>query len=343
MTTINDIADLVRILQDDPAWAEALRGVLLSRELLNLPEELANFARMVRENSEIVNRRLEQLEGDVAELKAGQARLEGDVAEIKAGQARLEGDVAELRAGYTRLEGDVAELKAGYVRLEGDVAELKAGQARLEGDVAELKAGYVRLEGDVAELKAGYVRLEGDVSELKVGYARLEGDVAELKDGQAQLQSGMNRMRGEIGNLIGSDFQRKAVVFALRIARRRFGMQKPTLVHQADQIADIPITLLLDEAADDASVDFSDDDTANVERSDAIVAGQDGNGSDTYLLMEASVTVMEDDVAKARERAGLLVKATGVTTEAVVVGAVITEEAARLAQAQRVTFVHFDP
>ena len=259
MTAINDIADLVRILQDDPAWTEAVRGVLLSRELLNLPEELANFARMVRENSEIVNRRLEQLEGDVAELKAGQARLEGDVAELKAGQARL------------------------------------------------------------------------------------EGDVAELKDGQAQLQSGMNRMRGEIGNLVGSDFQRKAAVFALRIARRRFGMQKPTLVHQADQITDIPITLLLDEAADDASVDFSDDDTANVERSDAIVAGQDRNGSDTYLLMEASVTVMEDDVAKARERAGLLVKATGVATEAVVVGAVITEEAARLAQAQRVAFVHFDP
>ena len=34
MTTINDISDLIRILRDDPAWADAVRSVLLSQELL---------------------------------------------------------------------------------------------------------------------------------------------------------------------------------------------------------------------------------------------------------------------------------------------------------------------
>ena len=238
MTTINDIADLVRILQDDPAWAEAVRSVLLSQELLRMPEEFANFARTVRENSETVNWRLDRLESDVADLKAGQARLE---------------------------------------------------------------------------------------------------------EGQAQLLTGMNRMRGEIGNLMGSDFQRRAGIIAVRFARRDFRLQDATVVHQAGQHFSNTLGPVLDKAVDDGSIAFSHEDALDVELTDAIVAGQDQNGNDTYLLMEASVTVMEDDVARARERADLLEKAAGTATQAVVIGAAITEEAARLAQEQRVTFIPFDP
>ena len=37
MTTINTIEDLARILRDQPTWAEALRALLLTQELLDLP------------------------------------------------------------------------------------------------------------------------------------------------------------------------------------------------------------------------------------------------------------------------------------------------------------------
>ena len=146
MTTVNDFVDILRIIREQPEWGDALRSALLSKEVLELPQRLAEFA-------ETFNGRLDRIEGDVTGLK-------GDVAELKTGQARLEGDVSELKS-------DVAELKAGQARLEGDVAELKVGQARLEGDVVELKVGQARLEGDVAELKAGHARLEGAVGNLR--------------------------------------------------------------------------------------------------------------------------------------------------------------------------------
>ena len=60
--TINNIGDLIQILQDQPQWAEALRGVLLSRELLELPEEFAKFVQLTNANFELVNTRLERLE-----------------------------------------------------------------------------------------------------------------------------------------------------------------------------------------------------------------------------------------------------------------------------------------
>ena len=160
MTTVNDIADILRIIREQPEWADALRAALLSKDLLDLPQRLAEFAAAAE-------KRFATLETNVADLKAGQARLE-------AGQSRLEGDVTELKAGQTRLEGDVTELKAGQSRLEADVTELKAGQARLEGDVTELKAGQARLEGDVTELKAGQSRQEGIIGNFRGTYYELK-------------------------------------------------------------------------------------------------------------------------------------------------------------------------
>lgn len=63
MTTINDIGDLVRILREQPEWAEALRGVLLSRELLELPEEFANFVKLTNANFETIYGRLDTIDG----------------------------------------------------------------------------------------------------------------------------------------------------------------------------------------------------------------------------------------------------------------------------------------
>ena len=77
MTTINDIGDLVRILREQPEWAEALRGVLLSRELLELPEKFADFVQLTNANFDIINGRLEQLETDVAEIKTDIRTIDG--------------------------------------------------------------------------------------------------------------------------------------------------------------------------------------------------------------------------------------------------------------------------
>jgi len=76
MTTVNDFTDILRIIREQPEWGDALRSALLSKEVLELPQRLAEF-------SEAANKRFDRLESDVAELKAGQSRLEGDVAELK--------------------------------------------------------------------------------------------------------------------------------------------------------------------------------------------------------------------------------------------------------------------
>ena len=55
MTTINTMEDLIRLLDENPEWLEALRSRLLTRELLEMPQTLARFI-------ETTNRRFEELE-----------------------------------------------------------------------------------------------------------------------------------------------------------------------------------------------------------------------------------------------------------------------------------------
>ena len=108
MTTVNDFTDILRIIREQPEWGDALRSALLSKEVLELPQRLAEF-------SEAANKRFDRLESDVAELKAGQSRLEGDVAELKAGQARLESSVSRLEGQVGNLRGNSYEQKIGNI------------------------------------------------------------------------------------------------------------------------------------------------------------------------------------------------------------------------------------
>ena len=62
MTTINDISDLVRILREQPDWAEAVRGVLLSQELLKLRETFAEFAKATQARFDAVDQRFDAMD-----------------------------------------------------------------------------------------------------------------------------------------------------------------------------------------------------------------------------------------------------------------------------------------
>lgn len=110
MTTVNDFTDILRIIREQPEWGDALRSALLSQKLLELPERFAEFA-------ETANKRFAALEGDVAELKAGQDRME-------ARQDRMESDIAELKAGQARLESTISHLQGAVGNLRGSSYQL---------------------------------------------------------------------------------------------------------------------------------------------------------------------------------------------------------------------------
>ena len=87
-TTINTIEDLIRVLDENPEWLEALRARLLTRELLELPQRLADFVEATERRFETIDRRFEAIDQRFEATDRQFAQLRNDLAPIKAAHAR---------------------------------------------------------------------------------------------------------------------------------------------------------------------------------------------------------------------------------------------------------------
>lgn len=68
MTTINSIEDVMHALDENPAWLEAMRARILTRELLELPEKLAQLANTTAQQGERLDRQGERLTETVNQI-----------------------------------------------------------------------------------------------------------------------------------------------------------------------------------------------------------------------------------------------------------------------------------
>ena len=95
MATINTIQDLLRLLDENPEWVDALRARLLTQEILEMPERLARLEATVERLVETTNQFIESTNKRFDALEAGQTRHES---ELKA----LRSDIGVLRGGHAR-------------------------------------------------------------------------------------------------------------------------------------------------------------------------------------------------------------------------------------------------
>ena len=86
MTTINTIEDLARILREQPTWAEAMRSLLLTQELLDLPARFDRFVEIQQETNQLTARRLNAIEERLDGLEGRMGNIEGRMGNIEGSQ-----------------------------------------------------------------------------------------------------------------------------------------------------------------------------------------------------------------------------------------------------------------
>ena len=150
-TVINTSDDLLKLLTENAEFYQAVRRLILTDELIELPAKFAKFA-------DRVETFITQQEQFNEEQRQFNHRIEGTVDELRAGQVRQEGAIDELRAGQVRQEGAIDELRASQARQEVAIDELRAGQARQEVAIDELRASQARQEVAIGELKGNTAR-----------------------------------------------------------------------------------------------------------------------------------------------------------------------------------------
>ena len=149
-SNINNIEDLMRILDENPQWVEALRARLLTRELLELPEKFAELSQTVAELSQKfveLSQTVAELSQTVAELVATVRELADELRATNRRLDRLQDDVGWLKGRiiYDIVRGDAALIadEMGFVLekalVRADLMELTRGQ-----DVSDLSRGTLQ-------------------------------------------------------------------------------------------------------------------------------------------------------------------------------------------------------
>ncbi len=239
MTTPNPITEILEAMDNNPELEEALRQRILTRELLALPEQVAQLAATVAEMARVFEERLAALE-----------------------------------------------------------ARQDATDARFD-------------------------RID----------ARFDGIDAQLRDMTARQDT----MQGQLNNLTGTDYERRAVRRAPRLVRRYLGVQNAEVLVAINRQNGRSITDLVNSAAMAGTI--TEDDADDLDRADIILQGNSPDGDGVYVVAEVSITIDETDVDRASQRARILHNASGATAHAAVIGTAISDANRERARSSRVTFI----
>ena len=144
MTTINNIEDLVRLLDERPQWLDAVRARVLTRELIELPQTLARFAAGTNEHFDKVDQRFDKVDQRFDKVEGAMNerfdKVEGDISGLRDDIAPLKG--AHVRSAAVREAGLIAE-DMGFALVRTLTSEQVRILSRSES-TADISAGDLR-------------------------------------------------------------------------------------------------------------------------------------------------------------------------------------------------------
>ena len=111
MTSIPTTADLLRLLREDPDFRDEVRRLVLSQDLLELPERFARFEGYVERQFAEMRGDMTEMRGDIARLDEGQAQMRQDITRLDEGQAQMRQDIAEMRENIAKNTSDIGSLR----------------------------------------------------------------------------------------------------------------------------------------------------------------------------------------------------------------------------------------
>ena len=142
MTTVNTVEDIIEALDADPFLMDALRARLLTRDLIELPQVVANLAASqlrteaaLRQFMESTNDRIGSLEENQREIIENQKIANDRIGSLEENQREIIENQKTANARLGSLETTVGAMKIDLDSIKGDHMEL-----RLQGKIHSLLA-----------------------------------------------------------------------------------------------------------------------------------------------------------------------------------------------------------
>ncbi|HWP45722.1 MAG TPA: hypothetical protein VNM22_01050 [Candidatus Limnocylindrales bacterium] len=302
--TIQEYLDLVRLLGEHPEWRSELRRLLLSDDLLALPE-------IVRALAEAQQRTEEQLRA----LAEAQRRTDERLEALTEAQRRTEVRLEALAEAQQRTEEQLRALAEAQRRTEERLEALAAAQQRseerlerLEAIVRELAEAQRRTEERLEALAEAQRRTDERLEALTEAQRRTEVRLEALAEAQRRTEERLERLEAVVHELV--EVQRRTVDTVgdlkgrmLEITyREKAGAYFGLLLKRVQVV--MPQTL--EEVLE---AHLSPEAFKELLLLDLLINGQPRYHPDipeVWLAVEISAVVDQQDVTRARQRALLL-------------------------------------
>jgi vacuolar-type H+-ATPase subunit I/STV1 len=308
--TVEEFRDLLRILEERPEWRAELRRLVLTDELLTLPE-------LVRGLVEAQQRTEERLTA----LVEAQQRIEERLATVEERLAALAEAQQRIEERLATVEERLAALAEAQQRTEERLAALAEAQQRIEERLATV-------EERLAALAEAQQRTEERLAALAEAQQRTEERLAVLTDALQTLTSRVGGLDRSVQVLHDDLSKLKGYALEARYYRHAPAYFAPLV--RRTRVLDLgELQALLEEAVDRGQL--SESEALDVVLADVVVRGRrQADGAEVYLVVEVSWIVDPYDVERAVRRSSLLSQI-GTPALAVVAGETVMDEAANLA------------
>jgi chromosome segregation ATPase len=218
---IEDFHDLIRLLETRPEWRADLRRLVLSEELLALPEQIALF----RADTE---RRFQ-------ELTEAQSRTDARIAALTEAQSRTDARIAALTEAQNRTD-------AQLVIIGERLAALTEAQSRTDARIAALTEAQNRTDAQL-------VIIGERLAALTEAQNRTDAQIAALTDMSKRHDDSIGDLKGEV---LEVRYQRNASAYVGRLVRRAQVLSANELMELLENAVDQG--LLTEEEKNDVSL-----------------------------------------------------------------------------------------
>ena len=222
------------------------------------------------------------------------------------------------------------------VRREVLSKELLELPERFTAFVARSEAFMERTEAFMERTEAFMQQTQQQFSEVNTRLDGLEGSVERLDGTVNRLDKTVDRLTGTVGRLDGREYERRVSRTLTGEVSRMLGLRRGRLVYSAAYGLHQSFQDQMEDELDAERMTQSQ--WQELLNTDAIIRAVEG-GKTVFVVSEISVTVHEEDIVRAVERASIIQQATGLTTYPAVVGSRIPQQQLEQAEARSVTAV----
>ena len=299
-TTINDIGDLARILAERPEWAETLRSLLLSREVLTQPEKLAQLTERVEGLTERVDQFILELRETTQELREHARRTD----------ARMDTLTVELREF-------IVEQREINARADARMDQFDQFSRETKEFILEMRE-YTRRADERME------QFDRFILETRAFISETRQFTKEMREYNAKADRRMDRFDDRLGSYLGDLLENRLHGRIVPLIANRFGLRRTIILKSRFFQMDPGLYEQLDAAEDAGQISLRQN--CQLQLADFILRGvRKDTREPAYVVVEASRTIKEYDISRARERADILAAVTGAAAFPAAIGNLIAE------------------